>query len=73
MYCSTDSMEFTKSSELTPAGTHFNIVISGYILQDKATLQEANVYLESRKWGVIFIDGNGNYKLAGNQTDPLRF
>jgi len=73
IYCSADSMEFTESSELTPAGTHFNTVISGFIPQDNAMLQEAIAYLEPRKWGVIFIDGNGNYKLAGNQTDPLRF
>ena len=73
IYCSADSMEFTESSELTPAGTHYNTIISGFIPQDNATLQEAIAYLEPRKWGVIFIDGNGNYKLAGNQTDPLRF
>ena len=73
IYCSADSMEFIESSELTPAGTHFNTVISGFIPQDNATLQEAIEYITPRKWGVIFIDGNGNYKLAGNQTDPLRF
>jgi hypothetical protein len=73
IYCSADSMEFSESSELTSAGTHFNTVISGFIPQDNATLQEAIAYMEPRKWGVIFIDGNGNYKLAGNQTDPLRF
>ena len=73
IYCSADSMEFTESSELTSAGTHFNTVISGFIPQDNATLQKAIEYMEPRKWGVIFIDGNGNYKLAGNQTDPLRF
>ena len=73
IYCSANSMEFTESSELTSAGTHFNTVINGFIPQDNATLQEAIEYMEPRKWGVIFIDGNGNYKLAGNQTDPLRF
>ena len=70
--CTEDSMEFTESSERTPAGTHFNTVINGFIPQDNATLQEALEYITSRKWAVIFMDGNGNYKLAGNQTDPLR-
>ncbi len=73
MYCSADSMEFMESSELTSAGTHFNTVINGFIPQDNATLQEAIEYMEPRKWVVIYMDGNGNYKLAGNQTDPLRF
>lgn len=73
LYCSADSMEFTESSERTPAGTHFNTVVSGFIPQDNATLQEAITWMEPRKWAVIFMDGNNNYKLAGNQTDPLRF
>ena len=73
IYCSANSMEFTESSELTSSGTHFNTVISGFIPQDNATIQEAIEYMEPRKWGVIYMDGNGNYKLSGNQTDPLRF
>jgi hypothetical protein len=73
IYCSADSMEFIETSERTPAGTHFNTVVSGFIPQDNATLQEAITYMEPRKWAVIFMDGNNNYKLAGNQTDPLRF
>jgi hypothetical protein len=73
IYCTADSMEFIESSELTAAGSHFNTVISGFIPKDNAMLQEAIEYMKPRKWGVIFIDGNGNYKLAGNQTDPLRF
>ena len=72
IYCSADSMEFIESSEVTPAGIHYNTAISGFIPQDNATLQEAIAYMEPRKWSVIFMDGNGNYKLAGNQTDPLR-
>ena len=71
--CSADSMEFTESTEVTPAGIHYNTVISGIIPQDNAALQEATAWMEPRKWIVIFMDGNGNYKLAGNQTDPLRF
>ena len=71
--CSADSMEFSESIEVTSAGIHYNTVISGIIPQDNAALQEAIAYLEPRKWIVIFMDGNGNYKLAGNQTEPLRF
>lgn len=49
IYCSANSMEFTESSELTSAGTHFNTVISGFIPQDNTTLQEAIEYMEPRK------------------------
>ena len=73
IYCSPDSMEFIESDEVTPSGNHLNTVISGFIPLDNAKLQEAISYIQPRKWVVVFIDGNGNYKLAGNQTDPLRF
>ena len=73
IYCTAGSMEFIETSERTPAGTHYNTVISGFIPQDNATLQEAIEYITPRKWAVIFMDGNGFYKLAGNHTDPLRF
>ena len=72
IHCSSDSMEFTESSEVNPAGIHYNTVISGFIPQDNANLQQAIEYLTPRKWAIIFMDGNGNYKLAGNQTNPLR-
>jgi hypothetical protein len=73
LYCSPDSMAFTEESEITSAGNHYNTEISGFIPQDNAALQEALEYIVPRKWVVIFMDGNGNYKLAGNVTDPLRF
>jgi hypothetical protein len=73
IYCSPDSMEFNEPKEVTGAGTHYNTVVGGFVPQDNATLQEALEYIEPRKWVVLFIDGNGNYKLAGTPTNPLRF
>lgn len=71
--CTADSMEFSESGEVTPSGIHYNTEISGIIPQDNAALQEAIAILEPRRWIVIYMDGNGNYKLAGNNISPLRF
>lgn len=72
IYCSPDTMDFIETSENTPAGMHYNMIINGLIPQDNATLQEALAFMEPRKWAVIYIDGNGNYKIAGTAADPLR-
>lgn len=72
MYCSPDSMDFTENSEITPAGTHYNTTINGFIPQDNVALEEALAYIQPRKWVVIFMDGNENYKLAGSAFEPLR-
>jgi len=73
IYCSPDTMEFSEPKEVTEAGTHYNTVISGFIPQDNAAMQEALAYIEPRKWVVLFIDGNGKTKLAGTPVNPLRF
>lgn len=72
IYCSPDSMQFTEPMEHTKAGIHYNTAISGFTPKDSEELQEALAYLEPRKWVVIFIDGNGDYKLAGARYLPLR-
>ncbi len=73
IYCSPESIDFSENSELSASGLIYNTELRGFIPQDNASLQTALAYLDPRKWAVIFIDGNGKYKLAGNQNDPLRF
>ena len=72
IYCSPDSMKFSENKELTAAGIHYNTVVSGFTPKDSVELQEALEYIEPRKWVVVFIDGNGNYKLAGTAGCSLR-
>jgi len=72
IYCSPDSMEFSEVSEISGSGKHYNSTISGFIPNDNAALQEAIAYLEPLKWNILYIDGNGFFKLAGSISDPLR-
>jgi hypothetical protein len=72
IYCSPDSMQFTEVKEITNAGIHYKTALSGFAPKDSVELQEALEYIEPRKWVVIFIDGNGRYKLAGTGAQPLQ-
>ena len=71
-YCSPDSMQFSEPKKLTDAGTHYITTVGGFIPKDNQELQEALTYIEPRKWVIIYIDGNGDYKLAGTSGYPLR-
>ncbi len=73
LYCSPDSMDFSEISNKTDSGLSYDTVISGFIPQDNPTVQEYLFYILPRKWSIIFIDGNGSYKIAGNSSYPLRF
>lgn len=72
IYCSEDSMSHNESSERTNAGTLYNTTIKGFAPGFSEELEKALEYMDPRKWVILFIDGNGNYKLAGNNTQPLR-
>lgn len=72
LYCSPESMEFGEQKERTDAGTVYNTTVAGFIPGNATDLQEALEYIEPRKWVVIFRDGNGDYRVAGDATYPLR-
>lgn len=72
IYCTPESMQFSEPQETTAAGRHYNTAVSGFIPKDTKDVLNAISYMEGRPWVIIFRDGNGNFKLAGNKTEPLR-
>lgn len=72
VYCSQDSMQHSEPAEETGAGTHYNTTVKGFSPGITEELDAALEYMDRRKWVVLFIDGNGNYKLAGSKEQPLR-
>ena len=72
LYCSPESMEFAEQKERTDAGIVYNTTVAGFIPGNETDLQEALEYIEPRKWVVIFRDGNGDYRVAGDTSYPLR-
>ena len=72
LYCSPDSLQFSETLKRTDAGIHYNTIVSGFAPKDSEELQTALQYIESRKWIVIFRDGNGYFKIAGNYGEALK-
>lgn len=73
IYCSPESMGYNEEIVTTTARNHYECSFEGFIPQNNASLRDALNYLIGRKWGIIYIDGNENFNLAGYPDDPLRF
>jgi len=71
IYTQEDSVSFNE----TPIEGHaFKTEITGTVPCDSSETLKLITEMERRhKYNVIFQDGNGNFKLAGNRNVPLRF
>jgi hypothetical protein len=72
IYCTPGSMSHAEPPELTAAGTHYNVELSGFIPRDSDTVRTALEDMERKPYAVLFQDGNGEFKLAGSTAEPLR-
>lgn len=71
IYIKEDSGEFTEDPI---DGSAFKTEITGVVPCDNAdTLALIREMDRIRKYNVIYQDGNGNFKLAGTKSVPLRF
>jgi hypothetical protein len=72
MYCSPGSMGISEPPNNSRAGIFYETQVSGFVpainSSNKAVIDE----MQGRKYVVVFIDGNGQCKLAGTATNPLR-
>jgi len=73
IYCSPDSQQHSEPPERTDAGLVYNTEVSGFSPGDSEEAREAFTNMDGRKFVAVFIDGNGNYRLAGGIFSPLRF
>lgn len=73
LYCTPGSMIMQEQSKRTGAGTYYNTEIAGFIPRDSETVRAAMEDMQSKPYAVLYIDGNGEYKLAGSAKEPLRF
>jgi hypothetical protein len=72
IYCTPESMDFSEQKERSDAGNHYKTEVSGFIPGDSEATLAAIEYIEPRRWVIVFKDGNGRYKAAGSQFEPLR-
>lgn len=71
MYCSPGSMSFTEKENKSGAGSKYKTNLSAFVPKDSP---EALALIESmtgRKWIVVYLDQNEQYKVAGTVANPL--
>jgi hypothetical protein len=73
IYCSPDTMQHSEPTERTNAGLVYKTEVTGFSPGDSEAARAAFANMDGRKYVAIFIDGNGNYRLAGGLFSPLQF
>lgn len=71
MYCSPGSMSFTEKENKGKAGISYKTDLSAFVPKDSP---EALALIESmtgRRWVVVYIDQNDQYKVAGTVDIPM--
>lgn len=73
IYCTPDTLQLTEEKTQTPAGTAYNITITGVHPKTDAPDRKQLAMLESGYWLVLLEDNNGNMRLAGDGHSHLVF
>lgn len=73
LYCSPGTMSVEEPVEKTTAGEHFNLAVNGFIPGDSPEVRSVIREMQGKRYVVLFLDGNENFRLAGSSTYPLHF
>lgn len=73
LYCSPESMVIESPPELSENGLIYNTHISGFTPGDAAATRLLFESMNGRKFCVVYMNGQGDYLLAGSGISPLRF
>jgi hypothetical protein len=72
IYCSPGSISFTETATQEKYGLGYKNEINAFIPKDSAEVQVIITDMTGRKWVVVFLDQNGQFKVAGTPEIPLR-
>ena len=72
LYGSPGTMSAEEQSERTTSGIHYNTTVSVFIPGDTPEICRVMLDMQGKRYAVLLLDGNENYKLAGNADYPLR-
>ena len=72
MYCSPGSMSFTEKESESKSGKVYKTELSAFIPKDTAEAQAIINDMNRRKWVIISLDQNEQFKVAGTVAIPLR-
>ena len=72
MYCSPGSISFTEKATQEKYGLGYKNEINAFIPKDSEETQAIINDMSGRKWVVILLDQNEQFKVAGTPEIPLR-
>lgn len=72
LYCSPDSISFTEKESQEKYGVVYKTEINGFIPKDSPEIVEIINAMCRRKWVVILLDQNEQFKVSGTPENPLR-
>ena len=72
LYCSPGSITFTEKEVREKSGIIYQCEITGFIPRYSPEGLEIILRMSGRKWIVIMLDQNEQYKVAGTSQIPLR-
>jgi len=72
MYCSPGSMSFTEKENNTQSGLSYKTELNAFVPKDSPEAQIIIEGMSGRKWIVVYLDQNEQYKVAGTVDIPLR-
>lgn len=72
MYCSPGSISFTENESQEKYGLGYKNQLNAFIPKDSVETQAIINTMSGRKWVVILLDQNEQFKVAGTPEIPLR-
>jgi len=71
MYCSPGSMSFTEKESAEKSGTLYKTELNAFVPKDSESAQQIIAGMTGRRWVVVYLDQNEQYKVAGIVDIPL--
>jgi hypothetical protein len=72
IYCSPGSISFTEKQTKEKYGLGYKNELNAFIPKDSVEVQAIINDMSGRKWVVVFLDQNEQFKVAGTLEIPLR-
>ena len=72
IYCSPGSISYTETATQEKYGLGYKNEINAFIPKDSPEVQSIINSMSGRKWVVVFLDQNEQFKVAGTPEIPLR-
>jgi hypothetical protein len=72
LYCSPGSISFTEKESQEKYGLGYKNQLNAFIPKDSPEVQSIINSMSGRKWVVVFLDQNEQFKVAGTPEIPLR-